>query len=233
MKKFIKILCLVVAFVMLASQAMFAAEVMVMYGKTDSDASQVTLLVLDSEITDRTSLDPSQIKYIDQSGVDENGSFSIMLPFFDTNEYSVYSNLDFNLIGGDERVTVYVSVNGSDSNSGMSASEPFKTLKMAYSNLAIVDEIVLMDDTTYEEVPAHSGTLTIKGNTPSVKLTLPAEVSLKGELTIDNVLISGRSTVYANGYKLKITETVTSDAGIGKEAADKALYVFGGKRVRI
>ena len=230
MKKFIKIISLSISFIMLASQALLAAEFMMMYGKTDSDTTQVTLLVLDADVTDRTNLTPGQIKYIDQSSVDEDGNFSIMLPFFDTNEYSVYSNLDFSVADGDEKMTAYVSSAGSDSNSGLSVSEPFKTLEMAYSNIAIIDEIVLLDDTVYTEAPAHSGIFTIRGNSSLVKLTLPSEVSLKGDLTIDNVLISGKSSVYANGYKLKITETVTSDAGNGTSASGKALSVYGGKK---
>lgn len=130
----------------------------------------------------------------------------------------------FAVLGSEQKDTVYVSAqNGKDSNDGTTTGTAFKTLSGAYAKLSRIDKIILLDDTTYVEPPIHTGDLTIKGNTASVTLTLPGEVSLKGDLTIDTLTVSGASSIYANGYKLKITETVTS-------AGTNRLTVYGGKK---
>ncbi len=55
---------------------------------------------------------------------------------------------------------------------------------------------------------------TITGSSSSVELTLPAQISLTGPLTIKNVTLSAPeagTTLYANGYKLYVDEDVTSN----------------------
>ena len=68
-----------------------------------------------------------------------------------------------------------------------------------------------MDNAAYTDALAsYEGDLTIKGNDGAV-LTLPSTVSLKGNLTLSNLTLSGASTIFANGYNLKIDETVTAE----------------------
>lgn len=230
MKKVLKCISFIVVALMLMTQMASAMEYMVMFGNTSSDAQFVSLLVIDGDVTDITKITYQDIRYVDQSTVDEYGNFSIVLPFFDEDEYGIHSNLDFNIGGGEEKIKCYVSSSGSDSNDGFSQDTSVKSLAVAYSKILLVDEIILMDDTTFVTPPACDGTLTIKGNTSSVKLTVSGEISLAGNLTIDNLELNGAATIYANGHKLKVTETVTSDAGIGKAASGKSLTVYGGKK---
>ncbi len=114
--------------------------------------------------------------------------------------------------------TVYVSSSGSAENSGASDSEP-TTLEKAYSLINSVDTIILMDDITYSEAPAHSSALTIKGKTSGVVLTTPVNVSINGDTTFSNLTLSGGVDVFANGHKLTVEKTVTSQ---------NAVNVFGG-----
>ncbi len=121
--------------------------------------------------------------------------------------------------------TVYVSSAGNDSNAGTSADAPVATLTAAYN--AGATDIVLLDDTVYYNAPSnYSGNITIKGGSQSVKLLIggtdvgaDARPNLKGDLTLDNLTVSGSIMMYANGHKFKVTETVLSD---------EALSVCGG-----
>lgn len=65
-----------------------------------------------------------------------------------------------------------------------------------------------------------SGNLIIRGSSASVILSLPSSISLKGNLKLSNLTVSGVSTIYANGYTLEIDDKVTS--------TDR-LTVYGGK----
>lgn len=224
MVKILRTVMAVVLILTLSVQFAFAATYVTMYGKAESAASDVTILML-KQGTDINNLVADDIAYVNQYSVNSDGSFAIQLPFFDVGNYDIRSNMDFDIHTGDATDTVYVSpASGSDDNDGKTAQTPFATLAAAYSQLFRVDEIVLMDDTTYAEVPAHTSSLTIKGNTPSVQLTVPSSISLCGPLTVDNLSINGASTIYANGYALKIGGAVT--------AADttKRLTVYGGKQ---
>ncbi len=114
--------------------------------------------------------------------------------------------------------TVYVSSSGSAENTGASAAEP-TTLEKAYSLADSIDTIVLVDDITYSEAPAHDGVITIKGNTSDVVLTTSANISVKGDIIFSNLTLSGGVDVFANGYNLIVDEAVTSQ---------NAINVFGG-----
>ena len=120
-----------------------------------------------------------------------------------------------------EKKIVYVSSGGSADNSGLKASEP-TTFAKAYADIADIDTIMVMDDMTYEEPPAHSGMLTIKGNTDGVDITLSNALNLRGDLTVSNVnIIRGGDNyhIYANGHSLVMAEDVTSS---------QRLIAFGG-----
>lgn len=76
----------------------------------------------------------------------------------------------------------------------------------------------------YEDVDFSvlgQGVSKITGATNKVTVTLPAELSLTDDMTFENLVLSGESTIYANGHKLTITDTVTSDA---------RLTVYGGSK---
>ncbi len=117
-----------------------------------------------------------------------------------------------NLSQAAEKKTVYVSSNGSADNSGLKESEP-TTFAKAYAQIGDIDTIMVMDDMTYEEPPAHSGMLTIKGNTAGVDITLPTHMNLRGDLTVSNVNLTRGDKdyhIYANGHSLVVAEDVTS-----------------------
>ncbi len=81
-----------------------------------------------------------------------------------------------------------------------------------------VEIVNLAQDTDFTQIP--STVKTIKGANKNIKLSLPSQVNLTGDLVLDNLTLSGESTIYANGYNLTIEETVTSDS---------RLTVYGGK----
>lgn len=85
-----------------------------------------------------------------------------------------------------------------------------------------VQAVTLSADTAYSSIASsYSGNIEIKGTAGSEKLTLPSEISLSGNLSIDKVVLSGTSTIYANGYTLEIGSSATSDS---------RLTVYGGKK---
>ena len=75
----------------------------------------------------------------------------------------------------------------------------------------------LTQNTEFGKIPDNITTIT--GVSNEVTVTLPSELILENDLTFDNVILSGACTIYANGHKLTITDTVTSDA---------RLTVYGG-----
>jgi len=112
-----------------------------------------------------------------------------------------------------EPVTMYVSSSGSDTTGKGTEAAPFATLAPAYKKLHDGSTIVLLDNATFVNPPAHNGALTIKGATSSVTLTLPSEISLAGNLKLDNLTLT-TGTFYANGYKLEISSSVTSTGNL-------------------
>ncbi len=225
MRKILKLFLLVISVLSFAVQSVVAAEFVTIYGDTDSDVLGFTILAL-RQNADLKRIKAEDILYIDQSEIDENGRFAITLPWIE-DKYNIYSNMDFTMYNGGEKANVYVSpITGNDKNNGATAETAFKTLSAACSQAFRVDEIILLDDTDYEEPLAHYGNLTIKGNTPDVKLNLTSEISLNGDLTLDNLTLNNASTVYANGYKLKIAETVASTATL----SEGRLTVYGGRK---
>ncbi len=80
-------------------------------------------------------------------------------------------------------------------------------------------KVVVSQNSDYTGI-AVSGDISIEGSTPDITLALPATISLNGNLKIDNITLSGTSTIYANGYLLEIGENVTSA---------NRLTVYGGK----
>lgn len=117
--------------------------------------------------------------------------------------------------------TFYVSSSGNNSNSGTTSSSPLQSLSASYSKMGTDTEIVLLDATTLTLPGSYNGNLTIKGNSSNIVLTLPSEVSLTGNLKLDNLSLANASTIYANGYNLEIGSSTTSSS---------RLTVYGGKK---
>ena len=132
--------------------------------------------------------------------------------------------------------TLYVSSSGNNSNSG-NFSAPLQSLAGAYSKKDSDTEIILMNSSTLTLPSAYSGNITIKGNSSDIVLTLPSEVSLTGNLKIDNISLASSSTIYANGYNFEIGNLTTSSSRLtvygGKKSAnltgDTNIKLFGGQ----
>ena len=228
MKKF-RVLALTVLIIAMSMQSAFASSMFTIYGKAEVGSEDAVILVLNSG-ADINNVQVSDIKYADQLEIGENGYFSVTLPLLE--DIDIYSNKgDLNSTADGEGGTVYVSSStGNDASEGLSADAPVKTLEAAYNLLFRANEIVLMDDVTYVEPPAHIGELTIKGNTADVTLNMTSTASLNGDLTLDNLVINGASTIFANGYTFKVTESVTSTAVAGDSLkGNDRLTVYGGK----
>lgn len=202
-----------------------------MYGVSDAPSAVVTILALRSNV-EAANITRDDIVYLNQFKTQEDGSFAITLPWSEDETYTVRSNTDFNLYNSQNgKETVYVSpAYGNDSNSGTNQSSALQSLEAAYRQIFHIGEIVLLDDTEYIEAPEHEGELIIKGINSAVKLTIPAEVSLKGDLTFDNLVLNlpnnNNNEIYANGFWFKTTQTVTSTV-VSKENRP---FVYGGKK---
>ena len=80
-----------------------------------------------------------------------------------------------------------------------------------------------------------SGSVSIVGTSPSVTMTVPSKIDLSADLYLDNITISGATTIFANGHYLYIGENVTSTArlsvfggGEGKTVANTNIVILGG-----
>lgn len=133
---------------------------------------------------------------------------------------------------------LYVSPDGNDANSGLVTDSPLKTLDAAFAKTtSLVNTVVLLGDTAYAPAPAHTFPLTVKGANASVKLLVSGDVSLTGPTSFDHLTTSGGATVYANGFDLTVTETVSSTdrltvfGGANGTAltGDTNLVLYGGK----
>ena len=204
-------------------QTSFASSFITLSGKTDS-LEDITVLIL-KEGTNINDIKRTDIAYVTQERVNNDGSFSIILPFESVENYLVRSNKDINISTGERNKTLYVSAaTGSDTNDGETSQSPLKTLDAAYGKLYMASEIIILDDMELTLPNNSTGSFTIKGNTPLVNLALPAEISISCNLCIDNITLVNKSTIYANGFKFKIGPDVSS--------ADSAnrLTVYGGKK---
>lgn len=222
-----KIISLVLALTMFSVVSASAQSVLIS-GTTDSDAKAVTILVTEKGKTIDT-VTGSDIIWIDQQEVEKDGSFTINLPIFSDDEHELFTNATQKEI---KERKIYVSENGTGD--GSSADAP-TTLSAAYAQLDENPNIVIVSNVTYSDAPsAYSETLTITGLTGTEVLTLPATVSIKGNLAIDNIKLKTASKVYANGYELEIGKNVTSDTltvyGGSKTArlASTSLKIYGG-----
>ena len=208
----------------LLTNTVFAAENIFIYGNVSGMTKDITIVALDKNV-DINNVKNTDIKYINQTPVTEDGFFKLALPLIGGDDLMIRTNAGLSVYDGVEKDAVYVSAaNGNDNNNGATAQTAYKTLEMAYTQFFRADKIILVDDVDYVELPEHEGEVIIKGNTPSVKLNLPSGISLKGALTIDNLTLNGASTIFANGHHLKITETVDSTGTI----SSGRLTVYGG-----
>lgn len=217
MKKFTKTMMALIAICTFFVQSVGAANITVK-GTADKDAIGVTLLVLNKG-TDVKTFTGSDIAYINQTGIKSDGSFSLTLPYLNTDNFDFYSNMDIDIEVDKSGLlkTAYVSSAGSDTGDG-SVDNPFATLSKAYSMLDGGGKIIIKDSAAYVSAPMP---IVIEGEVSSAVLTLGSETDLKGNLTLTNISLGGASTVYANGYDFTVESSVTS--------ADR-LSVYGGKK---
>ena len=128
-----------------------------------------------------------------------------------------------------KRIQVYVSSEGSDSNSGAFPT-PVKTLAQAYKNadaLYKADaskteiEIILLDDIVHNgELPASADlsrgfSVLVKSYDaePASTLTIDSDLELPVDTTLDNIIIkstvtTGSRAIFANGHTLTCTENL-------------------------
>lgn len=223
---------LIAAFCM---QSVFASDFITLYGKTDTPLIDLTFIAL-KKGTDIENIAAADITYLLQEKVDSDGKFIIKLPIGDDFDY--YSNnSSLNIFDSTSQKDIaYVSSKGNNTD-GKTPETAFTSLDEAYKNLFRIGEIVLLEDTLYVEPPAHDEMLTIKGNTADIVLTIPDTVSILGDLTLDNLTLTGNGTakndsggnlmyyvltVYANGNKLVFGKDFSC-------ADRKHLDVYGGK----
>ena len=98
------------------------------------------------------------------------------------------------------------------------------------------NNIVIKSDASFDSIAsAYSGDLAIKGESNNLKIFLPMQIILNGDLYIDNVTLSGECTIYACGFNLYIGEGVTSDSrlnvyggGNGVNVASTNVELYGG-----
>lgn len=138
--------------------------------------------------------------------------------------------------------TFFVSENGNNLSDG-SASAPFKTIKRALSEArsGINTTIVAESNSDIETMPElQSGRITLSGKSSYVKLNLSDNFECRSDIVLDNAELNG-ATVFANGYKLEVTDSITSlerltvYGGGNKKAidGDTNVSLHGGKYNRI
>lgn len=232
MKKSIKIAATLFSATMLFANAAFAKGI-TLSGTTDPDSYGVAVLVTEKG-KDVHTLKAEDVVWISQHNIDQNGNFIISLPIFDEAAYDMYSSAG-NFSTNEETLKVYVASNPGGNQSGFDAQNP-TTLSEAFKSISSVDEIIITDNITYENIPVpYYGNLKISGLTGSEVVTLPETVSLNGNLAIDNLILKTQSSIYANGYSLIIGENVTSDrmhvygGSNGVACANTDIKIYGGQ----
>lgn len=234
MKTILRTALIFVLLVVFCTQAAFASSFITIYGKTDSPLVDLTFIAL-KKGADAENISPTDITYLLQEKVGSDGKFKIKLPIGEEFDYYT-NNSSLNIFDSTSQKDIaYVSSNG-DNTDGKTPQTAFTSLEEAYKNLFRIDEIVLMENTSYIEPPEHDGMLTLKGNTPDIVLTIPDTVSILGDLTFDNLTLTGNGTaknnskgnllyyvltVYANGNSLVFGKNFTC-------ANQKHLDVYGG-----
>ena len=121
--------------------------------------------------------------------------------------------------GGADKV--YVSATGTDSNDGLSADAPVKTLSRAIDMVADNGTIYLVDTVSAgKSWRSHDKTVNITGGTLDFT-TMDTRIYLEGHVKFDNVTLNFREgdELYANAHTLYIGENATLTAKI---------RVFGG-----
>lgn len=230
MKKYVNIIAIMIVICM-AFALPVSAETVIMRGYTDSSANGVSIL-----ITKTSEITSDNIVWVDQQSVNADGSFVISVPLFTQEGYTVHSNaLEFTDEISDS-LTMYVSEAGTGH--GFDAQNP-SNLQKVYAMLGSLESVtvILTGDVTYSDAPkAYSEKLSIKGQNGAEILTLPEAVTLNGKLTVDNLTLSGSSTIYASGHELVITDKVTSTSNLtvyggnnGSDlTGDTSLKLYGG-----
>lgn len=130
--------------------------------------------------------------------------------------------------------TFYVSEDGDDSNSGLSAATAFATINQAegwfnYSTAA-TKTIIVSGEVAFDGGVAHSDMITIRGDgtaslvydtTGQYNSQIYGNIALKGPTTFENITVDDTKMV-SNGYELILGDNVQAGAG---ETNDGYYYV--------
>lgn len=138
--------------------------------------------------------------------------------------------------------TFFVSAGGDNSNDG-SADAPFKTMRRAFSEARSGINTTIVADGAFdvERMPElKDGCITVTGREPLSKINLSDNFECCSDVAFDNLELGGTS-VFANGHKLTVTDSVTSSGrltvyGGGNGTAvsgDTDLRLYGGKYNRV
>ena len=239
-KKIISIF--IATLIIFTSMAAVSAQSVSFTGTVDGTAKAVTVLVTNKN-TDLYNLSPTDIVWMNQARVSQNGTFTLNMPLF-TEDYDIHTNASSYEINEIPKKTVYLSSNGNDANDGFSSGKPKKTLSAIYRMLDEVGEIVILNDTTFS-LPSseYEGNLSVKGYSGTEKISISG-MSLKGNLKLDNLVFNGTNGgsdgvscyVFANGFSFEMGENLTSTGRItvygGKSNAScesTDLKLFGGQ----
>ena len=144
MKKF-KLITALAAVTAIASSilAPVNAAKIIMNGTTTENALGVTVLIADKTAA-VNNLKPNEIFWIDQQNVGSDGSFSIVLPAYDSSVYNMYTNSKNPVYGEAKSKSVFVSSNGDgDGSEGNPMS-----LDTALNQIDLIKEIILVNDVT-------------------------------------------------------------------------------------
>lgn len=206
------------------------AASLIIKGTAESEAKGITVLVLDkgADVSDH---DKTDVVYINQSEINSDGTFTLTLPYLNTEGYDFYSNMKINITEDTSGLldVAYVSASGSDSGDGSSA-RPFATLSKACNALNRNGKIIVKDSATYVEA---SKKITVEGETNAAVLMLGSEINLKNDLTLTNITLNGSSTIYANGYALTVENSVSGTERLNVYGGGKSKNISGNTNITL
>ena len=231
MKKYVNIIAIMIVICMVLALPV-SAEIVVMRGYTDPSAKGVSILITKTPV-EKENIKSEDIAWVDQQSINADGSFAISVPLFTQEGYTVHSNaLKFTDEISDS-LTLYVSEAGTGH--GFDKDHPSNLAKV-YAMLGSLDSVtvILTENVTYvNPSKLYSEKLTIKGLSGTEILTLPEAVTLNGKLTIDNLTLSGSSTIYACGNELEIKDKVTTENNLTVYGGNNSKELNGNTSIKL
>ncbi|MBE7039034.1 MAG: hypothetical protein E7404_09065, partial [Ruminococcaceae bacterium] len=247
-----KVLCKTAIFMLVftlifANIADVCALNIVFKGKTDTFDTSVTIALYKPD-ADINNISASDISYINQQKINDDGSFEISLPvsLLTATSSKVVSNIKGKLLS--DEIPLYASQNGTDNGDG-TKEKPY-TLQKALEEVVdngkiIVDGLVLLD--TDFVWPESDKTIIISGeNNAVIDIKTLDHLQINCNTTFENLTfgcaqtgtgedIMPENTISANGYHVIIKESVETEnilsirGGSTSKAVDGThLEVYGG-----